>query len=83
MNGNGLVHTRAQLIQRPRQRQKGIHIGEQQRAVHAFGKAAYLLAKLRQLVLPGQAATADGLQAHHKALIINTGNRLGYLKAVV
>lgn len=60
-----------------------VDVGEQQAAVHFFGKGVGLFAELFQIGNAGQAVAADGLQADHEALVVHAGNRLGDLEAVV
>ena len=83
MDGDGLIHAGAQIVQRAGDGEEGVDVGEQQAAVHFLGKGVGLFAELFQISNAGQAVAADGLQADHKALVVHAGNRLGDLEAVV
>ena len=83
MDGDGLIHAGAQVVQRAGDGKEGVDVGEQQAAVHFFGKGIGLFAELLQIGNAGQAVAADGLQADHEALVVHAGNRLGDLEAVV
>ena len=83
MDGDGLIHAGAQIVQRAGDGEEGVDVGEQQAAVHFFGKGVGLFAELFQIGNTGQAVAADGLQADHETLVVHAGNRLGDLEAVV
>ena len=83
MNGDGLVNTRAELVEGLRDFGKGIQIGMQNFAIHQLSKSINLLVEVLQLFTRGQTVAADSLQAHDETLVVNARNRLGNAEMVV